>query len=136
MLQHRGEDLHRSVDALDTFFDRSRDLNGIAGTDGYLQRVNPAWTVALGWSAEELRAKPFPDWVHPDDREQAARVVGGLAGAEAAFESRCLCKDGAYRRVQWSSRLRPHDGLVYLSGHDVTDQPPVAPPLDTTEAWD
>ncbi len=45
------------------------DLLCIAGFDGYFRRLNPAWERTLGFTAEELLARPYLDFVHPDDRE-------------------------------------------------------------------
>ncbi len=50
------------------FFAMSLDHICVAGFDGYFKRVNPSWTTTLGWSAEELLARPVTDFMHPDDR--------------------------------------------------------------------
>ena len=46
--------------------------------NGYFVELNAAWEESLGYSAEELRAAPFAELVHPDDRErteaEAARI--------------------------------------------------------------
>jgi PAS domain S-box-containing protein len=65
---------------LDTFFEMSIDLLCIAGLDGFFKRLNPAWTETLGFSAEELKAKPWLSFVHPDDVE--ATVGATLARTE------------------------------------------------------
>ena len=54
---------------LDRFFKLSLDLFCVATFDGYFVRVNPAWQTVLGFSEEEMRASPFMDFVHPDDRD-------------------------------------------------------------------
>ena len=64
---------------LDRFFELSLDLFCVATFDGYFVRVNPAWQRVLGFSEAELRASPFMDFVHPDDR---AATVDGALGAD------------------------------------------------------
>ena len=45
--------------AAETFFDLSLDLLCIAGTDGRFRKVNPAFTRVLGWTRDQLLARPF-----------------------------------------------------------------------------
>jgi PAS domain-containing protein len=39
-------------------FEMSLDNLCVAGLDGYLRRVNPSWTRTLGWTVDELLARP------------------------------------------------------------------------------
>jgi PAS domain S-box-containing protein len=48
-------------------FDQSLDLFYIAGLDGSLRPVNPAFERVVGYRQEELLARPFIGLVHPDD---------------------------------------------------------------------
>lgn len=57
-----------TADELLHFFNQSPDLLCIAGFDGIFKRLNPAWSPLLGWSNTELQARPFLEFVHPDDR--------------------------------------------------------------------
>lgn len=106
------------------FFALSLDLLCIAGFDGYFKRLNPAWTTRLGWTLEELEARPFLDFVHPDDRAATQLEVGKLAeGAETAlFENRYRHSDGSYRWLQWNARQAPGVQQIYASARDVTRQ--------------
>lgn len=69
----------RAQAQIDRFFALSYDLLAIAGTDGYFKRVNPAFTRVLGYTAETLLARPFLDFVHPDDRPATLAEVAKLS---------------------------------------------------------
>jgi len=56
-------------DELVGLFELSHDAFCIAGFDGYLRRANPAFARSLGYTLEELLARPFMDNVYPDDVE-------------------------------------------------------------------
>jgi PAS domain S-box-containing protein len=104
------------------FFAQSLDLLCIAGLDGYFQRLNPVWTACLGWSLEELLAKPFLDFVHPDDRAATRAEIDKLAaGAETIrFENRYRRRDGSYRWLEWNARSEPGGRRIYATARDVT----------------
>ncbi len=109
---------------LDRFFKLSLDLFCIATFDGYFVRVNPAWQTMLGFSEEEMRASPYMDFVHPDDREATTERMSALTTGERVvdFENRYRTKDGSYKRLQWTSAPFIHQGLVYAVARDVTDR--------------
>jgi PAS domain S-box-containing protein len=105
------------------FWELSGDLLCSVSSDGRFRRLNPAWTRMLGWTVEELRARPVLDLVHPDDREQSLVELAQLQGGgyeSVAYESRLCCKDGGYRTILWSATAIPDEGLVYATGRDVT----------------
>jgi len=110
---------------LELFFNLSLDILCIAAPDGYLKRVNPAFTKVLGWREEELLARPFIEFVHPDDREATAGVLQALIDGTntVLFENRYVCKDGSHRWLSWtSSAAATLDGLFYAVARDVTEQ--------------
>lgn len=104
------------------FFDVSIDLMCIAGTDGYFRRTNPAFQKVLGWSEEELRERPFFDFVHPDDvaktQVEVAKLIQGIP--TISFENRYQCRDGSYRVLRWTSY--PEEDVLYAIAH-VIDHP-------------
>jgi hypothetical protein len=69
-------------------------------------------------------ARPFIDFVHPDDRartlEQNSQVRGG--GQARFFENRYLCKDGSYRWLLWNSTSDFERQVIYGIARDITQQ--------------
>ena len=72
----------------------------MAGTDGYFKKINPAFTITLGWTIEELLAKPFFDFIHPDDLTGTINEIKKLGTGEKTigFENRFITKKGDYLR--------------------------------------
>ena len=76
------ESLRQKTEELDQFFNVSLDLLCIANTEGYFLRLNPAWEKVLGYSREELMAKRFFDFVHPDDLAGTQEALSTLASQQ------------------------------------------------------
>jgi diguanylate cyclase (GGDEF)-like protein/PAS domain S-box-containing protein len=105
------------------FFDLSRDMLCTANMDGYFVELNDAWSQNLGYSLDELRAVPFVERVHPEDRARTEAEAAGLfEGAETlSFENRYLAKDGSWHWLRWSSQLSADESLIYGRATDVTE---------------
>ncbi|HEX6689248.1 MAG TPA: sensor domain-containing diguanylate cyclase [Solirubrobacterales bacterium] len=105
------------------FFELSHDMLGTSNMDGYFVELNSAWERFLGYSDEELRAKPFIDFVHPEDRERTETEASALFDGHetVAFENRYLAKDGSWHWLRWSSILAADESLIYGRASDVTD---------------
>ena len=108
----------------DRYFNLSRDVICIATFDGYFKTLNPAWEHTLGFSREELMAKPFIEFIHPDDARASQVEVDKLAsGRETVnFENRYLCKDGSWRWFAWNARAAVPQQLIYATGRDITER--------------
>jgi PAS domain S-box-containing protein len=119
-------------DELVRLFDLSLDAFCIAGFDGYLKLVNPALARILGYTQEELLGRPFMDNVHPDDRESVRAVFGELARGKdvVGFQCRQVCANGSVRWLEWNTRTRPEEGVVYGVARDVTDRRVASAELD------
>ncbi len=106
------------------FFDMSRDMLCIAGFDGYFKQINDTWERVLGFTVEELKARPFAEFVHPDDREstavEARRLI--LGGGTLDFENRYQSKDGTWRWLSWRASVHNERELFYAVARDIQDR--------------
>ncbi|MGH2840270.1 MAG: PAS domain-containing hybrid sensor histidine kinase/response regulator [Solirubrobacteraceae bacterium] len=103
----------------------SLDLLATASFDGSFTRLNPAWQRALGYTEEELCARPFTDFVHPDDRERTDAEMAKLvtSGEDTiGFRNRYLASDGSVRHLEWNSRAIADEQMVYAVARDITDR--------------
>ena len=78
----------------------------------------------LGFEEAELRASPFLDFVHPDDRAATLDAVSALtAGSRLInFENRYRARDGSYRWLEWAAAPSVDQGVIYAAARDVTDR--------------
>jgi PAS domain S-box-containing protein len=119
-----GPDEAVAARAVDEFgFDMSRDLVCTANSSGYYVSLNAGWERLLGWTREELMARPFIEFVHPDDVASTARAASGVTQPDAElvdFENRYRCRDGSYRWLRWSARS---DGETWFAvAFDISEQ--------------
>ena len=116
-------DAEQQLRASARHFELSRDLHCTASFDGHFQQLNAAWSETLGWSEDELRARPFVAFVHPDDRAQTERETACLAegGITVGFVNRYAAKDGSWHWIDWQATASIEDALIYASARDVTD---------------
>lgn len=120
-----GSGVSPSESDLAELFALSPDLLCIAGLDGYLKRVNPAWEQALGYTAAELLSRPYLDFVHPDDvaltRGEAQKLFTGSRVVH--FENRYVHKNGSVRWLQWAATPpRPGSDAVFAAACDITER--------------
>jgi PAS domain S-box-containing protein len=120
------------------FAELSSDLLGAADPRGCLTWTNPAWTKALGWPAEELEGRRYAELLHPDDRDDAARLERRLhgmpPGTTEEIEARLRTRDGDHRRVRFTISIPPDETIVYLCGRDVSDERRAVAELATMHA--
>jgi diguanylate cyclase (GGDEF)-like protein/PAS domain S-box-containing protein len=104
-------------------FEMTSDLLATISLDGHFTLLNPAWAQVLGWTLEELQAKPIQEFIHPDDVEQTLALL--LTGEHRPahlenFTNRYRHLDGSWRWLLWSARC---DGDTwYAAAKDVTDR--------------
>jgi len=108
----------------DLVFQHSADLMAIGNiTTRRWMRVNPAMVAVLGQSESDLVARPFLDFVHPEDQPLARRQLDQLAEGVPVRGTavRVLGGDGEYRWVSWNIEP-PREGMIYAIGRDITDR--------------
>ncbi len=126
----RLQEMYATLEALvqartrerDTIWQVSKDMLGVADSQGVWLSVNPAWTQILGWPPDAFIGRTSEWLEHPDDRERTRAEVRSLAGGEPspAFENRFRTQAGDYRDLSWTAV--PVDGLLYCVSRDVTEQ--------------
>ena len=116
------ENTEKQLRDSDKFFKYSNDMLCIAGFDGYFKKINPAWSKTLGWSSEELLAKPWNSFVHPDDIESTNNVKSTIVDGREIyqFENRYICKNGTVKWLSWSSFPYPEEGLMFGVARDIS----------------
>ena len=114
----------RAQEELDRVFTMSQDLIAVADFDGRFTRVNPAAEEILGYTEEELLARPYIDLVHPADRDSTAAEADAIARGKAtvSFENRYVRKDGSVRVLEWTTTPDVEHGLMYGVARDVTER--------------
>lgn len=98
------------------------DMLGIATLDGRFKELSPSWERTLGFSRQELMARPYLEFIHPEDKARTLSETETFSsGAQTlTYENRFLCKDGSYRWLEWNAMLALDEGLVYFVARDVT----------------
>ncbi|KCZ71710.1 PAS domain S-box [Candidatus Methanoperedens nitroreducens] len=114
----------RAEKELERFFNLSLDMFCIAGLDGYIKELNTVWESTLGFTGDELKSKPFVEFVHPEDRKATDAELQKLrAGVVTVFfENRYLCRDGSYKWLAWTAKPVVDESLVYAVARDVTER--------------
>ncbi|KPX57652.1 PAS domain-containing protein [Pseudomonas amygdali] len=97
----------------------STDLMLVAQFDGIISAVNPAWTQALGWSAEQLLDSQFLGLVHPEDVDSTLAAMSGLENGQTIphFKNRYRHLDGSYRTISWTAV--PDKQFIHAVGRDI-----------------
>lgn len=103
----------------DRMWDTSPALMLVIDFEGYLQRVNAAWTALLGYVPDELIGRHVDEFVLADDHSSTVRTYETAAsGAPSRVENRYQHKDGSVRWISWVAA--PAGNMTYATGRDIT----------------
>ena len=116
------EKINQQLYEAEKFFILSLDMLVIASGEFFL-KINPAFKNILGYNEEDLLAKPFLFFVHPDDVQATLDIVEKLQKGIPTiyFENRYRCKDNSYRWLAWAISPDISSGLLYAVAHDITE---------------
>lgn len=116
-------------------FKLSVDMMAIVGFDGFFKYYNPAVIKNLGYTDKELKARPFIEFVHQDDREETLKEAASLQSGKKTiqFENRYKTKDGSYIWFSWNVRPDVEKELYYCSIRNVTERKEMQYMLRETE---
>lgn len=106
------------------FFTLAVDMLAIAGFDGVLREMNPAWHKLLGDSTSNLKSAPFWERIHIEDREEALKQIRNAMTAQnpSHFETRFRCEDEKFHWLSWTIAPYPAERLLYIFARDITDR--------------
>lgn len=114
----------RAQEELDRIFTLTADPIAVADFDGYFTRVNPAAVRVIGYPREELLARPYLDFVHPDDRERTRAEADELVKGKTtlSFENRYVRRDGSDRVLEWTATPVVEERAIYAVARDATER--------------
>ncbi len=115
----------RAEDEIEQLFAVSPDLLAVAGDNGYLVRANPACERALGYSHDELLARPFIDFICAEDQPAAVAALARLGDGASGYTltHRMRCRDGSYSSVEWNVVRVPGERMATAVGRVVRQRP-------------
>lgn len=101
----------------------SLDIICTVDNNGYFIHVSDACKKILGYEREELEAKPYLSFVHPDDRSETISAVAKISSGSPAtsFTNRFLHKSGSEVYISWSSSWVEEELSILGVGRDVTE---------------
>ncbi|RXK62313.1 PAS domain S-box protein [Lacibacter luteus] len=107
---------------LSPFFELTLDLVFVAGRDGFCRKVNKAVVEKLGYTQEELFARPIADFMHSDDRAstkvEREKLLNGVPLVN--FQNRYVTKQGTVVWLEWTSIYLPDEEVVFAIAKDIT----------------
>jgi PAS domain S-box-containing protein len=107
-----------------SFFEMTPDLVCVVSKEGFLKKVNSAVVEKLGYTQEELFAKPVCAFIFPEDQPiTRIKRESLLAGNELTnFENRYVTKDGKIIWLYWTSIYIPDLEIVFAIAKDITER--------------
>lgn len=114
--------LQRAENDMNRFFELSLDMFCIADFDGYFQRINANFSRVLGYSQQELLARPFLDFVHRDDLTKTIRQMSQMKEGQPVvrFTNRYRAINGQYITLEWTAKAIEDEGVIFAVARDIS----------------
>ena len=105
-------------------FNFAPDIICIADFEGYFKKVNPAGCKLLEYSEEELKAVPYTEFIHPEDKDKTGREITSLSNGivNYYFENRYVTKSGKIKWLAWTVSPAPAEGIIFGVAKDITER--------------
>ncbi|MBN9383918.1 MAG: PAS domain S-box protein [Chitinophagaceae bacterium] len=102
----------------------SNDLICLVGPEGNFRKVNPAFTMLLGWQSSYILQTSVFDLIHPDDIEASVNELKKLNEGliTVNFVNRFKKNSGTYAWLEWTAAADPATGSIFAIGRDITER--------------
>ncbi len=107
--------------ALPHFLDLSSDLLTISRGDGLFESINEKFTQLLGYTFHDLKDRTFTDLIHPDDRDQAQKLLHEFLSKGKTYltiQCRVISNEARSHWIEW--KMKKSGGRIYSVGRDLT----------------
>ncbi len=121
MATYHESAFQRMESDMNRFFELSLDLFCIATADGYFQRINANFSRVLGHTDADLLARPFLDFVHPDDVAETVKQMQLLQQGQAVvgFRNRYRTASGDFKVLEWMAQSVDNDNIIFAVARSV-----------------
>ena len=109
---------------LNRLADLMLDVVFLVREDGVIAFVNPASSLLLGYTPQEMMGRSLRDFIHPDDLSRTVAEMGQVMGGRpsAGFENRYLRKDGSVVHFMWNAYWSPSEKLRIGVARDISER--------------
>lgn len=123
-IKNKMEEYRDTQTELNLFLETVVDLVAVMNEEGYFKKVSNAWSEVLGWEESELLEMTWEQLIHPDDLIYTVEVIYRYdeLSVVRAHRSRYLCKNGAFKWLEWSCRWVKESGTILVAARDITEQ--------------
>ncbi len=117
---------------LNQIFNFAPDIIAIVGKDGYFKKINPAASDLLEYSLDELKAVPFNDFVHEEDKQKTSEQLVDLNEGKTIyyFENRYITKSGKIKWLAWTCTPSLEEDLIFAVAKNITEKQDLQVVLD------